>query len=237
MTWNLFHGRDDPPLTRVPLRDDFGAFLGGLEWDVALLQEAPPRWFRALCARAGASGVLVRTSRNQLAPLRRALADRRPDLVKSQEGGSNQVLVRSPWRIAAHRRLTLAWFPERRRMLWLRLERADGAVLCVGTLHASAHRPARAAREVERAARTALVWSAGAPLVLGGDFNVRPGDEPWLFERLSRGYGFSGPTAPRAIDHLLARRLDVAEAPHALAREAGGRVLSDHAPLAARFVG
>jgi endonuclease/exonuclease/phosphatase family metal-dependent hydrolase len=237
LCWNLFHGRDSPPRARSPLLDDFATFIATAGWDVALLQEAPPRWFRRLCERAHASGVLVRTSRNQFAPLRAWLADRRPDLMRSGEGGSNQILVRAPWRVTARRRLTLAWLPERRRMLWLRLEHDDGAALCVATLHTTAHWPARAAREVDRAARTALIWSEGAPLVFGGDFNVRPAKDPALFERLRSGYGFSGPTAPHAIDHVLARGLDVAESPHAIAHMAGPVRLSDHDPVVARFVG
>jgi endonuclease/exonuclease/phosphatase family metal-dependent hydrolase len=237
LTWNLFHGRDDPPVSRVSLRDDFVSFLARAEWDVALLQEAPPRWFRSLCEGTGASGVLTRTSRNQLAPMRAWLAERRPDLMASGEGGSNQILVRPPWRIAEHRRMTLAWLPERRRLLWARLERDDGEPLCVATLHASAHRPARAAREIDRAARVSVDWSAGHPLVFGGDFNVRPAEDPRLFERLTLEYGFSAPAGPRAIDHLLARGLRPDPPPQRLPREVNGRTLSDHAPLAASFVG
>ena len=56
--------------------------------------------------------------------------------------------------------------------------------------------------------------------------------------------GFSEPTGPRAIDHLLARGLEVVEPPRRLPpaeRElsdaSGLRIrLSDHAPVAARFV-
>jgi endonuclease/exonuclease/phosphatase family metal-dependent hydrolase len=249
LTWNLFHGRDHPPAApgfadvATPLRDEFADTLAGLEWDVALLQEAPLRWFRHLARAAGASGVAVPTSRNQLAPLRGLVADWRPDLIRSGEGGSNQILVRSGWRIAAHRRLTLAWLPERRRMVWARLARADGAELCLGNLHASAHGPARAAKEVDRAARRTIEWSAGLPLVFGGDFNVRPAEEPWLFERLQRNYGFTEPTGPALIDHLLARGLSVREPPQQLSsdtrellRADGLRVrLSDHAPVAAVF--
>ena len=36
-----------------PLLDEFAHVLDGFEWDIALLQEAPPRWFREL-ARARA---------------------------------------------------------------------------------------------------------------------------------------------------------------------------------------
>jgi endonuclease/exonuclease/phosphatase family metal-dependent hydrolase len=238
LSWNLFHGRDDPPATRHSLRREFIGWLAQAEWDVALLQEAPPRWFEDLCAGTGAIGEIAKTSRNQLAPLRDVLAEWRPDIMKSQEGGSNQILVRHPWRIAARRRLTLAWLPERRRMLWLQLVRGDGAALCVATLHASAHRPQRAAREVEHAARTALRWSEDTTLVFGGDFNVRPAVEPALFERLEKEYGFAGrPTGPHLIDHLLARALRAEDPAHQLERPRGGElVLSDHAPVAARFM-
>jgi endonuclease/exonuclease/phosphatase family metal-dependent hydrolase len=237
LTWNLFHGRDDPPVSRESMFQGFAAVLAGAEWDVALLQEAPPRWFRRLCQEAGASGALTRTSRNQLAPLRAALAERRPDLMKSGEGGSNQVLVRPPWRIAGRRTLTLARVPERRRMLWVELEDDEARTLCVANLHATAHRPERAAREVDRAARTALVWSAGRPLIFGGDLNVRPAEQPAAFARLARGYGLSGPTGPHAIDHLMGRLLQPEAPPQPLARDAAGRLLSDHAPLAASFLG
>lgn len=209
---------------------------------MALLQEAPPRWFRELASAAAADGRLVKTSRNQLGFLRGWVADRRPDLIKSGEGGSNQVLVRSPWSIDEDRHLTLASIPERRRMIWLRLRHPSGASLCVANLHATAHAPERAAREVERAARAAREWSGDCPLILGGDFNVRPAVEPWIFQRLEED-GFSGPTGPKLIDHVLARGPSVVEGPHQLPAErrdvpapGAERVrLSDHAPVAAAF--
>ena len=73
ITWNLFHGRDFPPdpalsrwrsrLLRTTERnathvqvnrdlcDEFAAVLAAARWDVALLQECPPRWAAALAAR------------------------------------------------------------------------------------------------------------------------------------------------------------------------------------------
>ena len=76
LSWNLYHGRDFPPdaalftlrsrLLRVterdethvqvnrPLREEFAGWIAGREWDVALLQEAPPLWFRS-SRRPGAS--------------------------------------------------------------------------------------------------------------------------------------------------------------------------------------
>ena len=87
LSWNLYHGRDFPPdpalftwrgrLLRKternethaqvnrPLLDEFGDVLDGLEWDLALLQEAPPRWFRdAVCAHP-----FARHARQDLAQL------------------------------------------------------------------------------------------------------------------------------------------------------------------------
>jgi endonuclease/exonuclease/phosphatase family metal-dependent hydrolase len=200
-------------------------------WDIALLQEAPPRWFGKL----GADGAMVLTSRNFGSALRARIADWKPDLIKSSEGGSNQTLVRAPWRIAETRRLTLARFPERRRVLWTRLEHESGARLAVANLHASANLPRNAARELLRAAD----WCEGERLVFGGDFNVRPAEDPRTYEQLGERFGLAAPTTPTAIDHLLARGLDVVEPPRQLPperRDAGPGVrLSDHAPVTAAF--
>ena len=244
LSWNLFHGRDLPVDIdyKRSLHAEFAALLARFEWDVALLQEAPPRFFRELAFKAGAQGLMVKTSRNQLGFLRGWIADRAPDLIKSGEGGSNQVLFRPPWSAVARRSLTLARWRERRRMMWVRLRDPDGASLCVANLHASAHNPARAAREVERAADAALEWSGDRPLLFGGDFNVRPVEQPWIFERLE-SLGFSGPTGPKLIDHLLVRGMRVAEEPHQLPAErrevAAGTAprvrLSDHAVVVATF--
>jgi endonuclease/exonuclease/phosphatase family metal-dependent hydrolase len=224
------------------LRGEFAGRLARFDWDIALLQEAPPRWFRELEFRAGAKGAIRKTSRNQFGFVRGFIADRRPDLIKSGEGGSNQILFRPPWRMTDERHITLAHLPERRRMQWLRLEQPGGASLCVANLHASAHKPPRAAQELERAAECALEWGGDGPLILGGDFNVRPSEQPWIFEKLA-GLGFSGPTGEKLIDHLLVRNLGVHTAPHQLPAEsrevtAGSaeRVrLSDHAVVVATF--
>jgi endonuclease/exonuclease/phosphatase family metal-dependent hydrolase len=245
LTWNLFHGRDVPlggSDYKRSLHAEFAALLGRFEWDVALLQEAPPRFFRELAFTSGAQGRMLKTSRNQLGFLRGWIADRAPDLIKSNEGGSNQTLFRPPWMVAEERHLTLAWLPERRRMLWLRLQHPYAGSLCVANLHASAHKPARAAQEVEHAADAALEWSGEHPLLLGGDLNVRPSEQPWIFEALA-DRGFSGPTGPNAIDHLLARGMRVVEPPRQLPAErrevdtgAASRVrLSDHAVVVASF--
>jgi endonuclease/exonuclease/phosphatase family metal-dependent hydrolase len=244
LTWNLFHGRDLPVEVdyKRSLHAEFAALLGRFDWDVALLQEAPPRWFRELAFQSGAQGRLVKTSRNQLGLVRGWIADRVPDLIKSGEGGSNQILFRPPWALTAERKLTLAYLPERRRMIWVRLQGPDGATLCVANLHASAHNPARAAQELERAALAALEWSGDEPLLLGGDFNVRPVEQPWVFEQLT-DFGFSAATGPKLIDHLLVRGMRVVEPARQLPAErrdvaagAARRVrLSDHAVVVATF--
>src|SRR6185503_13031926 len=100
------------------LRDEFAGWIAGREWDVAMLQEAPPLWFRAIGGRARANGVRVLTSRNVVPPLQRLVANVNPDLIASWEGGSNQLFVRAPGRVVEHRTLTLTRRPERRRMVW-----------------------------------------------------------------------------------------------------------------------
>jgi endonuclease/exonuclease/phosphatase family metal-dependent hydrolase len=262
LSWNLYHGRDFPPdpalftwrsrICRVternathvqvnrPLLDEFVRVLARLEWDVALLQEAPPGWFRTLASRLAAAGALALTSRNLLPAFQHGLADWNPDLLASSEGGSNQLLVRG--RIAEVRRLLLSRRPERRRLLWARIELPEGR-LCVANLHASAGRPVKAAAEVEHAAERSVTWAGGDPLVFGGDLNLRPRAEPEPFVRLRERFGLAPPTAPDAIDHLLARGFEVIErarrlppAHRELTDVDGLRLrLSDHAPVTAVF--
>jgi endonuclease/exonuclease/phosphatase family metal-dependent hydrolase len=230
VSWNLFHGRDDPPdpslhtwrsrafrVTEVgaeyaqvnrPLLPEFAEVLGRAEGDVLFLQEQPPRWVRPLAERIGASaGASVLTSRNFGHALRSLLADLNPDLIASGDGGSNGVLLRSPWRIAEVQRLTLTEVPERRRMIWARITSPQGE-LCVANLHATAGDDVRAAADVALAAEQATSWSRGLPLVLGGDLNLRPARTPEVFAALESVHELAGPTAPRRIDHLLARGLE-----------------------------
>jgi endonuclease/exonuclease/phosphatase family metal-dependent hydrolase len=167
LTWNLYHGRAIPPAGR-DLLPDFAAALAGWNWDLALLQEVPPWWPRELAHAAGAEQRLVMTSRNQLLPVRRLLAIRRPDLMRSGGGGCNAILARGTT-IAEHRRLRLCRLPEQR---WLHAIRLASGIWAAN-LHATAHDSARAAREAAQASAATLSWAAGAPAVLGGDFNLR----------------------------------------------------------------
>src|SRR5205085_11963779 len=94
---------------------EFESVLRGVEWEIALLQEPPPRWLRALAEATRSSGVSALTARNALPWLRGLLARLNPDLIASAEGGSNQTLARAPWRIERAKRETLTRRPERRR--------------------------------------------------------------------------------------------------------------------------
>ena len=174
-----------------------------------------------------------------LPPLQGLAADLNPDLIASCEGGSNQLLVRAPGRIAERRSLTLAERPERRRMIWARVELPEGGSVCFANLHASAGLPTKASVEVVGAAGAAVEWSGEHPLVFGGDLNLRPARDPRPFEQLRERFGLGEPTGPHAIDHLLVRGLERVERPRRLPGEErevtlpdGLRVrLSDHAPV------
>jgi len=262
VTWNTFHGRDHPPEPQLftwrsrflritekgrryaqvnrSLRREFTGVLARLEWDVLFLQEARPRWFEQLERDLGAGGACVLTSRNSFAPLRALAAWLNPDLVASNEGGSNQLLVRSPWRIEETRTHVIALEPERRMMLWARLRAGDGSELAVANLHGSVDSVPGAGDQVLDAARVAVEWAGGLPLVFGGDLNLRPSRQQHVFDTLAERYGLAPPTDRTAIDHLLVRGLDLPAKPHRLpddAREVrtdDGLLLqlSDHACVA-----
>src|SRR3954471_1785709 len=212
LTWNLFHGRAQPPAGR-DLVDDFGAVLTSWAWDVALLQEVPPWWPERLALATGATDHRVAlTSRNAVLPLRRALARRWPDAMKSGGGGANAILVRGG-RIADHRVCRLRRWPERRVVHAVALSSGPW----VANLHAQVHSDKRACADIEKAATAVLGWADDAAVVLGGDLNVRdPGAVPGF--RHAGGHG---------VDHVLVRGLRPIDEPSVLDRGP----LSDHAPV------
>jgi endonuclease/exonuclease/phosphatase family metal-dependent hydrolase len=186
LTWNLFHGRAMPAADR-DLLPEFSAALGGWKWDVALLQEVPPWWPVRLARAAGAEERHVLTSRNGLGSVRRAVAIRWPELIKSNGGGCNAILVRRGGPIADHRAERLCRFPERR---WVHAVRLAGGVW-VGNLHASGP-DADARRDGARAGAALRRWARDAPVVLGGDFNAPAPAVP--------GFALAG---GRHVDHFV----------------------------------
>lgn len=161
LTWNLYHGRALPPAGRS-LEREFRDMLAGWEWDVALLQEVPPWW---PATWPWASDVVL-TSRNLGLPARRALATRWPDLIKSNGGGANAILVRDGFAPIAERwRRRLRFWPERRVAHGVRLDD-----VWVVNLHAQVHSDERADADIERAAER---WRASPRVVFGGDLNIR----------------------------------------------------------------
>lgn len=210
LIWNLYHGRSRPPAGRS-LLNEYAARIAAWEWDVALLQEVPPWWPPQLAQAAGARDYSVLTSRNSGLAVRRAVAGRNPDLLKANGGGANAILVRRDREVLEHRRQRLTWIPERRCAHGVRL--ADGWVV---NLHASVRPRVQIPRDVERAARAASSWAGDAPVLLGGDFNVR---DP-------RAAGFTR-LAGSWVDHLLARGWLLDRPLRVL--DAGA--LSDHKPL------
>jgi endonuclease/exonuclease/phosphatase family metal-dependent hydrolase len=263
--WNIFHGRDFPPdpalftwrsrLLRISERNathvqvnrgltrEFASLLKYSEWDVMLLQECPPRYCEPLARACNAEPHRALTSRNSLAPLRTLGARLNPDLIASGEGGSNLTLVRRGGPLGAiveRRELTIhEGRPERRAMAFTRT--ASG--ICIANLHATNDRPDTATEDVLRAAAAATDWAAEAPLLFGGDLNLRPGESPELFAELEERFELAtSPTGPRAIDHLLVRGLVMTDEPFVWDPERrevpdGDHAirLSDHAPVAAVF--
>ena len=199
---------------------EFTARLASWEWDVALLQEVPPWWPAPIARAAGAEQRAALTSRNAGLFVRRALARRWPDLIKSNGGGCNAILVRGS--IIEHRAVRLRTWPERRVAQLARLR----AGACVVNCHASAC-AALAAEELQRLWTQALACAGRAPLILGGDLNLRCPELP---------AGELAHVAWRDVDHVFARGLEPAAEAQRLDRGvllAGTRVeLSDHVPLA-----
>jgi endonuclease/exonuclease/phosphatase family metal-dependent hydrolase len=193
--------------------EDFSRALAGWEWDVALLQEVPPWWPEPLARRLDCEQVSVRTSRNSLLPVRRFVAVRWPDLIKSNGGGANAILARAD-RIVEHRSVRLCRAPERRWAHGVQL----GYGLWLVNLHATAHAPERARRDVSFAARAARTWAGDLPLVFGGDFNLGVPDVEGLRS-----------VADSDVDHILiGDRLRAVGPAQTLDRG----TLSDHLPLA-----
>lgn len=218
LTWNLFHGRARPD-RRGGLQGRFTAAIAALSWDVALLQEVPPWWPAALARACGGDHRSVHTSRNQLLGARRAIAVRRPELIKSNGGGANAIIVRpGAGAISVHARRRLRVLPERRFVHAVLLTGGAGDGWWIANVHAAAGRPQRARRDLGLAGTVLRRWSGGAPALLGGDCNVP--------DPIVRGFTDLG---GHHLDRFLAGPgLAATAAPITLERPGG---LSDHRPV------
>jgi endonuclease/exonuclease/phosphatase family metal-dependent hydrolase len=201
LTWNLYHGRAVPPAGR-DLYPAFAASLAGWDWDVALLQECPPWWPAKLASDCAAAEHHALTSRNLCLGLRRAIAERRPDLIKSNGGGANAILVRGADGGTDARFAVLRTRPERRVVHGVRIG-GDW----VANLHAQVWSEEQAQADAAAAAAAVLGWAGGAPVVLGGDFNTTAPHPAGLRDvgghKVDRvlARGWTAPSAARTLDH------------------------------------
>jgi len=219
------------------LFDEFTALIDSVDWDVALFQEFPPSWSTQLARACSAEAHRALSGRNWLQPFTSVIGRWRPDLLGAWEGGSDTTLVRGT-AIAERRREVLTRRPELRVMALTRLDAGP----CVANVHVST-KPASAERELLDAAERATAFAGSDPLILGGDFNVRPKASP-VFDQLEERFGLAPPTAPDRLSHLLVRDLEVIEHPTAWPPEARDVVdpdtglkirLSDHNPVIGKF--
>jgi endonuclease/exonuclease/phosphatase family metal-dependent hydrolase len=221
ITWNVFHGRAVPERSAY-LYDEFLAAIDGWDWDVLLLQECPPWWPPQFAAALDADFRSALTSRNLGLPIRKALATRRPDLIKANGGGCNAILVRGA-KIVAHRVKRIRYIPERRLVHGVKLD--SGIWIC--NLHLQGSRSHIAAPnhvvETVKSGVYAMRWAGEkAPILLGGDFNV---SAPPLI-------GFGQIPGHRGVDQLFVRNLEFTGRANVLDR---GN-LSDHRPVCANLV-
>ena len=266
MTWNLFHGRDWPPEPELQVRAHKGNFRRGprlgkdyeqVNWDLfdefaALIDRSTGtspssrsfrRAGRAAAGRRQACGAEAHralSGRNWLQPITSLIGRWRPDLLGAWEGGSNTTLVRG--RPAGSRSAGGSCSTRRPELRVMALTRLESG-LCVANLHVST-KPSSAERELLDAAERAIgLRAARAPLIFGGDFNVRPKASA-VFDQLEERFGLAPRTAPDRLSHLLVRGLEVVEHPAAWPPEARDVVdpdtglkirLADHNPVIGKF--
>jgi endonuclease/exonuclease/phosphatase family metal-dependent hydrolase len=201
LSWNLYHGRAVPPAGR----DLYGAFaedFAAWAWDVALLQECPPWWPAQLARDCDAHEHHALTSRNLFLPIRKFLAQRWPDIIKSNGGGSNAILIRGSDPGTDHRFAVLRTHPERRVVHGVHL-----GDTWIANVHAQVWSEERAQEDAATAAAHVLAWAGDARVILGGDFNTRAPHPPGLTDLgghkvdriLARGWAAASPA--RTLDH------------------------------------
>jgi endonuclease/exonuclease/phosphatase family metal-dependent hydrolase len=246
-SWNVFHGRTDPPGRRAYLEQAIGLATRD-DPDVLCLQELPLWSLGRLEAWSGMAASSART-RHRLGSLGRRPTDLHHGRFRSSLTGQvNAVLVarrhavtdrrtlvlndrlfvaREARRLGLGFQVALAWTAERRVCQALRIRQESGSSLVLVHVHLTHLRERRCAEaELRRAVRFGEeLAAADEPLVVAGDLNLTA-DSPAMMELTEAGFSPAGP----AIDHVLVRGASST----ALTmwpverRTVDGRVLSDH---------
>jgi endonuclease/exonuclease/phosphatase family metal-dependent hydrolase len=229
-TWNLFHGNAVPPERRAFL-DEMVRLVTADGPDVVSLQELPVWALRHLEAWSGmrAVGAVAARPRLRSAELGRLVTELDHGLLRSAlTGQANAILLAPALRMIEERSQVVSRGGERRICL---AARVDGVGLVAG-FHVTSGTVAdeQLFRVVEFAD---VLAEPGEPVILAGDANITPGHGNTYGELRARGY--SEPLA-ESIDQIVVRGAP-ASAPAAwppARRRAGGRLLSDHAPVELR---
>lgn len=234
VSWNLFHGRSQPP-QRANLLPTFAGALAAEPWDVCALQEVPPWWPAELGRRLGASVRTTRTSllRASCPGAQEQIHRRDPERIGVRGAGVNALLVRpAAGEIIAHRAARLRRVPQRRTMHAAALLQPGGDVIWFVNLHTHNRPESQAALDTLLALRLARSWAAGRQgtsgqpedrVVVAGDLNLKVPAGLVRLEGFDHLHG-------RHVDHILGRGVRLAGDAVATRVHAwpGGPALSDH---------
>ncbi len=221
-TWNLFHGRTDPPSDELYL-EQMVRLVTADEPDVVCLQEVPVWALSFVEDWSGMKAYSVVATRSLLGPFGRRAQHFNPERIRSIFTGQANLLLIGPRlelvgparsvRVSAGSR----W---QHRVCQLLPARADDRPFLIANVHAT-NDGAIARAELSRIA--AVVAGADTAIVCG-DFNVPATGLP----------DFSHPIA--GIDQIVVRGLEIVSGPDPWPvdrRRVNGRVLSDHTPIEA----
>lgn len=224
-TWNVFHGNASPPEWRAYLEEMIRLVCADAP-AVVCLQELPVWAVRRLEAWSGMQAFAATAARPRLgsAELGRWITELNHGLFRSAFTGQANAILLAPGlqgRDAAA--VELGGSGERRVCQTVGV---DGLGL-VANVHVTSGPPAE--EQLQRAVAFAERQAGEGPVVFCGDANLRPGESPVYDELRAAGYSEPAP----GIDQILVRGLP-GSAPETWPEErrrAGGRLLSDHAPV------
>jgi endonuclease/exonuclease/phosphatase family metal-dependent hydrolase len=221
-TWNIAHGRDVPPgpaygHARRKLLEEMVGLFASDDPDIVMLQEVPV-WAGDLLRRRTGMGVTLAHTYGAHVPFVHVplplaagewLGKALPDVVKTQfEGQAQAVLYGSELMLVSARRVQVnarrhfRGEPRIAQLVRLRHRRTGGEFV-VGNLHADAHDPDP---QIEAGSWALEQFARGAPMVFGGDLNVRAGS-PALRRLNARGW--EERPADVGVDHVFVRGLEL----------------------------